>query len=88
MTRKEIEGELWLNDAIPADVCAQNPSIQAYGVYRVVKCTSVQVHGCEHGEPFYEELLPYCSARVKSMLSADRDKVEGWLEQLSRPKSH
>jgi hypothetical protein len=84
VTRPQVEAELYQNDGIPAAVCDQNPILKGYGVYRVVPCPNLQVHGCENGETGYQEVIPYCSQRIKTMLSADQVRVVEWLNQLTK----
>jgi hypothetical protein len=86
VSEQAIRGELYMNDGLPADICARYPEIRVYGAYRVVKCPNKKIRGCEQGQPDYEEVLPYCSQRIRTFLSADRIQVEAWIKQATRPR--
>lgn len=73
VSEKEIRGQLYINEGIPKELCDKYPEIKEFGVYRVISETE-------------EELLPYCSNRIKKFLSADRVYVEEWLKQATRPQ--
>lgn len=85
VTRQQVEAELWMNDGIPKYICDQKPELYNFGIYRVVPCRP-EVLDCQHGEPSYQEYLPYCSNRIKEFMSADRRNVIDWLAQLTRPR--
>lgn len=72
VTQQEVRGQLYLNDGLPKELCDAHPELKEYGVYRVVE---------DH-----EEMLPYCSNRIKEFLSADRVYVEEWLRRATRPR--
>jgi len=86
VSEQQVRGQLYQNDGLDAEFCSAHPEIQMKGIYRVVKCPNITVRGCENGEPDYEEVLPYCSIRIKDFLSADRVFIEQWLKQATRPK--
>lgn len=86
VSEQQVRGQLRQNDGLPTDLCSRYPEIKVYGIYRVVKCPNKETHGCEQGQESYEELLPYCSERIKRFLSADRDQVAEWLKQATRPR--
>ena len=81
---EQIRGELWQNDGLAPEVCARNPELWYEGIYRVVKCPNRQIDGCRNGEDTYEEFISYCSKRIKTMITADRIRVEEWLRRASR----
>ena len=85
VTRQQVESEIYMNDGLPLELCERVPELRQYGIYRVVKCVDSRPE-CSHGEEFYDELLPYCSLRIKEFLSADRVQVEKWLNEISKPK--
>ena len=86
VSEQQVRGNLYQNDGLDAEFCAAHTEVQMKGIYRVVKCPDTTVHGCENGEPTYEEVLSYCSPRIIEFLSADRVYVEDWLKQATRPK--
>jgi len=86
VSEQAVRGNLYMHDGLPYNFCAQFPEVKNYGIYRVVKCTDTAVVGCEQGQADYEEVIPYCSPRVKNFLSADKVHVEEWLRNLRKPK--
>lgn len=85
VSESAVRGKLYMHDGIPAQYCAEMPALRELGIYRVVKCPNTKIRGCENGEPDYEEILPYCSERIKKFLSADRVDVDEWLRKATRP---
>jgi hypothetical protein len=86
VSQQEVRGNLWQHDKVPAEVCEKAPELKVLGIYRVVKCPNVQVHGCENGEESYEEVISFCASRIEDFLSADKVYVEDWLKKATRPK--
>ena len=72
VSEQSVRGKLYLNDGLPKELCDKYPELKEFGAYRIVSDTE-------------EELLPYCSERIKNFLSADKVYVEEWLKQATRP---
>lgn len=88
VTQQQVQADIWMNDSIPASVCAKDPQLQRYGMYRVVACSSKPtVAPCQHGEKQFEEYRSYCSTQTKNYLSMLNSDAEKWLSQLTIPKS-
>lgn len=34
LSRQDVEAEIWLNSGLPPDICAQNPDLSKFGIYR------------------------------------------------------
>jgi hypothetical protein len=73
VSQQEVRGKLYQLDRIPADLCEKFPELKEFGAYRVISETE-------------EELLPFCSERIKQFLAADRVYVEAWLKQIRKPR--
>jgi hypothetical protein len=86
VSEQQIRGELYINDGIPTHLCTAFPLIKQYGIYRVVKCPNKTIVGCKNGEKEYEEVIPYCSNRIKKFNSADMIQVNEWIKQATRPR--
>lgn len=83
VSKKDIEANLWQIDQIPPELCT--PEIQNFGIFRVIDCTP-EIEDCKHGEKTYQEYIPFCSARMKEFLAADKIKVAEWLREITRPR--
>ena len=73
VSQQEVRGRLYQMDRIPVDLCDRYPELKEYGIYRVISDTE-------------EELLPFCSERIKQFLAADRVYVEAWIKEIRKPK--
>ncbi len=87
VSRKEVEGQLWLFDKIPDSICKNVEELKYLGVYRVVSCKDFpNPDRCSNGEKEYELAIPYCSNRILKMKAAENHVIEAWLKKLGRPK--
>lgn len=73
VSQSEVRGKLYQMDRIPVDLCEKYPELKEFGIYRVISDTD-------------EELLPFCSERIKQFLAADRVFVESWINQIRKPR--
>lgn len=88
VTRQEVQADIWIVERVPESICNQVPELWNYGINRVVLCKNRPTSQfCQHGEPSFEEFIPYCDKAVSEYLAMHHLDTEKWLNQLTRPKS-
>lgn len=79
---RSVDADIWLSQKIPDDICASMPGLEAYGIYRVVKCRANGENPpkvCDHGELTYEEFVPYCDPAIEKYVTMHKDRFKSWV---------
>jgi hypothetical protein len=75
--RAEVRAEMWLQSGLPADLCAKNPEIRQYGMYRRLNDDVCEKAGKKI--PCYE-LQRYCNAEAKKYLAIEEQRFNDLLD--------
>lgn len=68
VTREEIRAHIWLNNALPADLCVSEPRLRDYGFYRRLDSGKL-------------EFLSFCSPEALKMLAIIDSEYEELLDK-------
>lgn len=88
LTEKElmaqVKADIWLHEALPAEVCEREPILQKIGLYRVITCTdAARKKGlCAKGQKTYDERVSYCDLNVEKQFSMHQKQFNAWIEKL------
>lgn len=76
VNRTQIRANLWLNNGLPADLCASEPRLKDYGFYRRLKDGGF-------------EFIPFCDAALTPhMLAIVDTDLDALLDQAGVPQEN